>query len=287
MPLGKKCGSSVSEGLTWTLYRRGFVRYWVIAVYACKLSIGSILNMNCLFITWLLATSVGHVKSFHQQQQVRLQPLFMQQQQEMIRPSQLMVQGLVPQALQQQQAMPMLKNPYQQQLPQQKAQPQQQRQLVVAPSLLKQQESSDLSKPPKPQDQLMLRPVTEQGPPLHEQKSAQKGITTATTKAACKPTATDDNKAREFDVTTANDTAHNAMEYKATSATGPAAIDCTPEKAVATFTTAIGATAATTAPPATTTCGGAAFIFGPKATTADEPRKRKCCCHVSATNTAT
>ncbi|KAL3217403.1 hypothetical protein MRX96_032405 [Rhipicephalus microplus] len=26
MPLGKKCGSSVSEGLTWTLYRRGFVR---------------------------------------------------------------------------------------------------------------------------------------------------------------------------------------------------------------------------------------------------------------------
>ncbi|KAL3205703.1 hypothetical protein MRX96_040706 [Rhipicephalus microplus] len=26
MPLGKKCGSSVSERLTWTLYRRGFVR---------------------------------------------------------------------------------------------------------------------------------------------------------------------------------------------------------------------------------------------------------------------
>ncbi|KAL3224038.1 hypothetical protein MRX96_049644, partial [Rhipicephalus microplus] len=25
MPLGKKCGSSVLEGLTWTLYRRGFV----------------------------------------------------------------------------------------------------------------------------------------------------------------------------------------------------------------------------------------------------------------------
>ncbi|KAL3201139.1 hypothetical protein MRX96_043095 [Rhipicephalus microplus] len=26
MPLGEKCGSSVSEGLTWTLYCRGFVR---------------------------------------------------------------------------------------------------------------------------------------------------------------------------------------------------------------------------------------------------------------------
>ncbi|KAL3222131.1 hypothetical protein MRX96_050083 [Rhipicephalus microplus] len=29
MPLGKKCGSSVSEGLTWTLYRRGFVRVYL------------------------------------------------------------------------------------------------------------------------------------------------------------------------------------------------------------------------------------------------------------------
>ncbi|KAL3210698.1 hypothetical protein MRX96_008647 [Rhipicephalus microplus] len=26
MPLGKMCGSSISEGLTWTLYRRGSAR---------------------------------------------------------------------------------------------------------------------------------------------------------------------------------------------------------------------------------------------------------------------
>ncbi|KAL3206659.1 hypothetical protein MRX96_052809 [Rhipicephalus microplus] len=48
MPLGKKCGSSVSEGLTWTLYRRGFVSTVEVVLLGLEQSPSVMIAFKCI-----------------------------------------------------------------------------------------------------------------------------------------------------------------------------------------------------------------------------------------------